>query len=144
MHSKRSLIRVLTRVLYGGGLLLLVAGLLLSAISSPALAAGLAALNPAATLSPGQTTLTPDCGCGTVTPTVVSNSQTPVPRGASSLVFTSGCNCSCKDVSATVCNVGTGDMKTAVNWDLYYSVDSNPAVGGTRIQSGTLGPLKAG
>src|SRR6266545_4115376 len=65
MHSKRSLIRMLTRILYAGGLVFLISGLLLSALSSSVTAAGIPSINQAVTA----TQLTPpNCFCTTSTP----------------------------------------------------------------------------
>ncbi len=156
MHHKRSLIRALTRGLYAGGFILLIAGLLLSAVSSPALAAGIprfgqklinlsaATANPPASDGyPAGPTVTPTCSCGSATTTPPGPLPTSSNGGKSSLIFSSGCNCSCTNVQATVCNVG-GDMQEVAKWTLYYSAGGNPAVGGSLIASGNVGPLKSG
>ncbi len=65
MHSKKSLIRVITRILYAGGFVFLIVGLLLSALSTTAMAAGTPSLN----MSAATTQVTPpNCNCTTVTP----------------------------------------------------------------------------
>lgn len=150
MRSKR-LIRLLTRIFYAGGFILLVSGLLLSAVSTPALAAGLPSFgNPASkpTATPKKAkpliaTPSKDCGCLTPTATKAGPTATSAPNGASSLVFTSGCDCSCTDVRAVVCNVGTSDMQGVAHWQLYFNAVGNPA-SGSAVQSGSLGPLKVG
>src|SRR5512140_2494492 len=117
MHSNRSWVRVLTHILYAGGAVFLIVGLLLSAISTPALAAGLSFLSGSA----ANPTATIPCPCQVHTPTVAGPTPTTVMGGKSSLVFTSGCDCSCTNVSAVVCNVGSADMQAAVKWRLYFN-----------------------
>src|SRR5512133_2752171 len=136
MHSKRTLIRTLTRVLYASGFLFLISGLLLSAISTPALAVGNSVLQ--------QATSSTSCNCGIPTDTPTCPTQTPNVNAPSSLVFTSGCNCSCTAASATVCNVGAGPLKVPVSWSLYYSADGNPQSGGTKVATGTIDVLNPG
>jgi hypothetical protein len=65
MHSKKSLIKVLTRILFAGGFVFLIVGLLLSALNTSALAAGVPALD----LAQATTQVTPpNCFCTTPTP----------------------------------------------------------------------------
>lgn len=140
MHRKRSLIRVITRLMYASGFIFLISGLLLSAANSPAAAAGAVFSGDLFAGQPLlQDTAYPICpGCETAT----SPAPTDDP-GSSSLVFSSGCHCSCEAVFATVCNVGAADMVDAVAWELYFSASGNPSLGQV-VDSGTLGPLAAG
>jgi hypothetical protein len=134
MRNKRIRFRAFDRVFYAVGAIFFFAGLLLILISSPAFAG-----EPftSAAQDATQTTVCP-CG-GTLTPPV----QDTPGNGASSLVFSSGCNCSCSQTNATVCNVGGGNMLVAVPWQLYYNPVGNPS-NGTVVESGNLGPLAAG
>lgn len=124
MNTKRSMIRVFIHILYAGGSIFLVAGLLLSAVST----------TKASAMSRSQSTES------SPTTAVTNVGETSSP---SSLIFASGCNCSCVEVRAPVCNVGPGNMTAAVPWELYYSPNGNPS-GGTVVESGSLGPLQSG
>src|SRR5512138_299354 len=77
MHSKKQLIRAINRVLYAGGFVLLITGLLLSALSSSVLAAGTTSRNPAQ--APTEVT-PPNCFCATTTPTRIHTSTPGTPR----------------------------------------------------------------
>jgi YqxM protein len=125
--------RAFDRVFYAFGAIFFFAGLLLILISSPALA------GDPVTSAAQDATQTQVCPCGTQTPPAQETPGT----GASSLVFANGCNCSCSQTNATVCNVGGADMLAAVPWQLYYNPVGNPA-NGSVVESGNLGPLTAG
>ena len=155
MHSKRSLIRVLARILYACGFVLLVAGILLSAAastyaSSPSPASVVESYDAwnavevpytgiQNSLPIQEPTIDPSCDC-IRTPTTPVETQ---PSGSpSSLVFTSGCDCTCESVTAVLCNLG-GDMKEAVDVQLYYNASGNPADGQV-VKRGPIGPLSSG
>jgi YqxM protein len=121
MQNKRSFFRTLPKILLSGGCLLLVSGLLLSAFITPALAGNLS-LQQA---------------------TKAQQGSKAGSSASSSLVFASGCDCSCTNARAQVCNVGSGDMQSSVTWKLYFASSGNP-LDGEVIDSGSLGPLKAG
>ena len=71
MHSKIPLIRMITRICYISGFMLLIAGLLLTAVYSPALAAGSLQESTMVAIDPDQVgTVDPDCLCATYTPSV--------------------------------------------------------------------------
>jgi hypothetical protein len=115
MLIKRSSFRILPKVLFIVGSLLLVSGLLLTAFIPPVLA--------------NNYSLRQSSGAGLA--------------DSSSLIFSSGCDCSCTSAKAQVCNVGSGNMYTSVAWKLYFSSSGNP-IDGDVIDSGALGPLGAG
>ena len=83
MNNRRSLVKIVTRILYASGFVFLIVGLLLSALSTSALAAGV----PLPNLAQAPTQITPpNCDCTTVTPkptgptpTKTGISKTPAP-----------------------------------------------------------------
>ncbi len=61
-------------------------------------------------------------------------------ESGASLTVTSGCNGGCNGISAVVTNHGSGDMTSAVN----YEVQSRVGQDWVTVDSGTLGPLASG
>lgn len=75
-------------------------------------------------------------------PCVINPSGVGNPRvwDRSSLNFTSGCSGNCSQISATVCNGGSGRMLCGSRWELYYALRGNPK-DGTVVASGTIPAL---
>ena len=61
----------------------------------------------------------------------------------SSLVFQGGCSGNCQQVTALVCNGGSGDMTGTVDYEVYYAATGNPK-NGVIVDTGTVGPLDSG
>ena len=61
-------------------------------------------------------------------------------ESGASLTVTGGCNGGCNGISAVVTNHGSGDMTSAVN----YEVQSRVGQDWVTVDSGTLGPLASG
>jgi YqxM protein len=67
--------------------------------------------------------------------------ETPWDR--SSLLFASGCEGDCGEITAEVCNGADEDMAGPTTWELYWIASGNPK-NGVVIASGTINPLAAG
>lgn len=67
--------------------------------------------------------------------------------GRASLQFVGGVEANCKQISATIKNSGSGDMKESVKWYVYWlplDGKGNPINNGELIETFTLDPLKSG
>ena len=60
-----------------------------------------------------------------------------------SLKFTAGCEGDCEEVTATVCNDGSGDMNTSTAYEVYFSADGE-AKSGAVVGTGTVDALGSG
>jgi len=60
----------------------------------------------------------------------------------SSLSFTAGCTGDCESITATVCNLGTGNMAGTSTWYLWYAETGNPK-DGSQVESGTIPALES-
>jgi YqxM protein len=128
----RTNLKLLTRVLYASGSIILLVGLLLSTFSKPAAAS-------AAAVRTDKSTSATLPMFGLIGPSVGVDAGNPT---GASLRFEGGCSGSCALVTATLCNYTDASMVEAPAIFLYYSPNGNPKTGEI-ISSGTFGPLPA-
>ncbi len=161
MTTKRiHILKFLTKTAYSAGIALLVAGLILSAVSKPAQAQASSSAQNGSAGSVRPTRRPPDTGrVNHVNRAAVVQEKRSLPSGAvikaltvmengnstgATLSFSGSCSGDCQQIHATVCNTGNGKMAEATAWELYYSnggANNRVQVDGA---GGSIGPLDAG
>ena len=131
----RTTLKSITRFLYAGGTIILLAGMLLSTFSKPAVASGISA-------APQQSSVKSSSQLLAAPGPFVDAFQVVSPTSAV-LTFQGGCGGSCNKIAVQVCNYSGSNMVESVNYELYFAETGSPQ-DGTIIETGLIAPLPTG